>query len=79
MQSREVPRSLFQFEFDLERRILAEAELQGNPHLREQISQANGEADMAQVSPLADRTFSSTISGTIVYLLTPEGPIIHGF
>jgi len=54
MQSREVPRSSFQFEFDLERRILAEAELQRNPHLRAstaQTSQANGEANLAEVSP----------------------------
>jgi len=52
MQSREVPRSSFQFEFDLERRILAEAELQRNPHLRAstaQTSQANGEANLAEV------------------------------
>jgi len=52
MQSREVPRSLFQFDFDVERRILAEAEAQGNPHLRassKSQSQANGDANLAEV------------------------------
>jgi hypothetical protein len=46
VQNREVPRSLFQFDCDLERRILAEAELQGHHHVRAspppQSSQANG-------------------------------------
>ncbi|XP_024381917.1 uncharacterized protein [Physcomitrium patens] len=52
VQSREVPRSLFQFEFDLERRILAEAE-QGNLNFRAgsgaTLSQSNSEADLAEV------------------------------
>jgi len=46
VQNREVPRSLFQFDCDLERRILAEAELQGHHHVRAspppQSSQSNG-------------------------------------
>ena len=46
VQNREVQRSLFQFDCDLERRILAEAELQGHHHVRAspppQSSQANG-------------------------------------
>lgn len=46
VQNREVPRSLFQFDCDLERRILAEAEAHGHHHVRAspppQSSQANG-------------------------------------
>jgi hypothetical protein len=54
MQSREVPRSLFQFEFDLERRIIAEAGQLGSSHLRAsstvQTSHANGGDNLAEVS-----------------------------
>lgn len=76
MQSREVPRSLFQFEFDLERRIIAEADQQRNPHLRAstaQTSQANGGDNLAEVSPFDESeclTISEAMFGLLTHLLS---------
>jgi len=51
VQNREVPQSLFQFDCDLERRILAEAELQGHimSELLLLLSQAKPTVDRHQI------------------------------
>ena len=62
MQSREVPRSLFHFEFDLERRIIAEAEQGGSLRASSgQTSQSNGGDNLAEVSPFDDYGIERTV------------------